>query len=422
MLESQTLAVTMTDEWRDAELGDVVSILKGKKPRTTTNEELGLPYLVAEHLRGGSAKQWVVDTDGLVTSFQSDCLLLWDGAGAGDSFAGSEGVVASTMARLRPKYPHQLSGEYLTLMIGDLEDSIKLSNRGTTVPHVSPEALKSLPVRIPPLPVQRRIVDLMTHLDNHIAKLRLEKEVALETRSALLTSLIFDRRMAELLPGAEPSPESWRLTTIGELLNGTDGSLRTGPFGTALKAAEYSESGVPVISVGEIGYGAIAVHAKTPRVSPETTARIPQYVLDAGDIVFARKGSIDRSARVKDDEAGYFLGSDGIRLRLPADVDSEFIAYQLSSSLVRDWLKQHAGGSTMPSLSQQVLERLPLVMPPISVQQVLVDVLSDVDKSHTALGQEIDRLICLRSGLLSALLSSLVKIPESYDRILRRTA
>ena len=47
----------------------------------------------------------------------------------------------------------------------------------------------------------------------------------------------------------------WRHTTIGELIAEHGGGIKTGPFGTALKAAEYSTIGVPAISVGEVGDG-----------------------------------------------------------------------------------------------------------------------------------------------------------------------
>ena len=76
--------------------------------------------------------------------------------------------------------------------------------------------------------------------------------------------------------------------TIGELLARDGGSIKTGPFGTALKASEYSEEGVPLISVREIGHGSFHIDTKTPRVNAITLARLPEYILEEGEIVFAR--------------------------------------------------------------------------------------------------------------------------------------
>src|SRR5687768_9839610 len=119
--------------------------------------------------------------------------------------------------------------------------------------------------------------------------------------------------------------DGWTSTTIGALIERHGGSIKTGPFGTVLKAREYSAHGVPLISVGEIDYGALRVNDSTPRAPAEVVARLPEYVLESGDIVFGRKGAVDRSALVKPEQAGWFLGSDGIRLRLSQSCDPRFI-------------------------------------------------------------------------------------------------
>ena len=64
---------------------------------------------------------------------------------------------------------------------------------------------------------------------------------------------------------------NWEETVIGVLLERDGGELQTGPFGTKLKAAEYTKHGVPVISVGEIGRGRILLDDDTPRVDDSVT-------------------------------------------------------------------------------------------------------------------------------------------------------
>lgn len=167
--------------------------------------------------------------------------------------------------------------------------------------------------------------------------------------------------------------------TIGEVLELSGGSVKTGPFGTKLSASEYAEVGVPVISVGEVGYGAISISDRTKRVGPEVTERMPEYVLAPGDIVFARKGAVDRSAWIRHHESGYFLGSDGIRLRFGPNVDSRFMAYQLQSARVRNWLLQHAVGTTLASLNEPTLKSVPVDLPPIDEQRSMAATLGALD-------------------------------------------
>jgi len=165
---------------------------------------------------------------------------------------------------------------------------------------------------------------------------------------------------------ASVHPIRWMTTTIGALIGNDGGNIKTGPFGTILKAKEYSKLGVPLISVGEIGYGSLNIHDSTPRVPHQVIERLPEYLLEAGDIVFGRKGAVDRSAIVKCEQAGWFLGSDGIRLRLPNTCDSGFIAYQMQSTETRSWIIQHATGTTMASLNQAIIGRIPILLPPLA--------------------------------------------------------
>lgn len=168
--------------------------------------------------------------------------------------------------------------------------------------------------------------------------------------------------------------------TLGALLDDTGGSIKTGPFGTKLKAAEYTATGVPVISVGEVGFGRVRIHPSTPRVDESVTTRMPEFLLKAGDIVFGRKGAVERSALLQPDEEGYFLGSDGIRIRVNAELcDPQFIAYQLLTQAHRNWMLQHAGGTTMPSLNESIIRRIPILLPPLSEQRAIAHILGTLD-------------------------------------------
>lgn len=171
----------------------------------------------------------------------------------------------------------------------------------------------------------------------------------------------------------------WKRTTLGNLQAEGLAELQTGPFGTVLKASEYSEKGVPVISVGEIREGYIQIHDRTPFVSSDVTTKLSKYVLKEGDIVFGRKGSIERNAIINKDQDGWFLGSDGIRLRLNKAINSVFLSYQLRQKSNQKWLMSNGVGSTMPSLNQKILDRLPIWLPAKNEQDIIAKLLSDLD-------------------------------------------
>ena len=169
------------------------------------------------------------------------------------------------------------------------------------------------------------------------------------------------------------------MTRLVDLL-GDDGSIMTGPFGTKLKASEYGSDGVPVISVGEVGQGRFQLRRDTPLAPEVVVSRLPEFVLQEGDIVFARKGAVDRSARVGHSESGWFLGSDGLRLRPPKAINSRWLAYYFQLPSSRSWLLRHAAGTTMLSLSGTVLGELPVNVPHRKDQEAVAAVLGALDE------------------------------------------
>lgn len=167
---------------------------------------------------------------------------------------------------------------------------------------------------------------------------------------------------------------------LGAIIAEGQAELQTGPFGTMLRAEEYSGEGAPVISVGEIREGYLEIGSKTPRVSDETIARLPRFLLRQNDIVFGRKGSTHRNALIKKEEEGFFLGSDGIRLRVNSEsICPKYLSYQLRSARAVSWLKANSEGTTMPSLNQDILSRFPVTLLPIADQKAIAHILGTLD-------------------------------------------
>jgi len=170
----------------------------------------------------------------------------------------------------------------------------------------------------------------------------------------------------------------WNKNALGELISAGDADLQTGPFGTMLKSSEYTESGTPVIAVQDIGENKFH-QGKLVYIATEIAQRLNKYRVLKGDIVFGRKGAVDRRAIVSINEDGWIQGSDCIRLRLNKKVCSEFVSYQLGGRKIKEWLIQHSQGATMPSLNQEILKLLPLILPPLPEQKAIASVLSSLD-------------------------------------------
>ena len=209
-----------------------------------------------------------------------------------------------------------------------------------------------------------------------------------------------------------PIPSDWEVKRLGEMIEDETASLQTGPFGTVLSASEFVERGHPVISVREIRTGYIQLFNETPCVSGETYKRLSKYTLNPNDLVFARKGSVDRSALIPDGGISYFLGSDGIVVRFnDKSFWPRYILYYLQSETAKKYLIDQAYGTTMAGLNEGIMRSLMLPLPPLPEQHRIAAALSDVDELIGALGKLVEKKRAIKTGAMQRLLTGQTRLP-----------
>ncbi|MDR3490020.1 MAG: restriction endonuclease subunit S, partial [Bradyrhizobium sp.] len=169
----------------------------------------------------------------------------------------------------------------------------------------------------------------------------------------------------------------WKSCLVGDFVDDGLAEIQTGPFGTQLKASDYVSDGTPVINVRNIGFGDLRPD-KIEYVGEETAERLSAHLLAPGDIVFGRKGAVDRHLFVQAEHDQWMQGSDCIRLRFLTDqVRTRFISYAFLRKDHQQWMLTQAGNkATMASLNQDIIRRIPVTAPPPDTQERVVDVLS----------------------------------------------
>ena len=161
-------------------------------------------------------------------------------------------------------------------------------------------------------------------------------------------------------------------------------AIKTGPFGTQLKAAEYVNHGIPVLNVRNLGFAVVNTD-KMEMVSVETLERLSAHKLVEGDIVFGRKGAVERHAFISNDEDGWMQGSDCIRLRVLTDaINPRFLSYYFLTRRYKAFMiSMCSHGTTMPSLNQKIIEEIEVPLLERSIQDRIVKILSVFDRRIT---------------------------------------
>ena len=164
--------------------------------------------------------------------------------------------------------------------------------------------------------------------------------------------------------GIFPSvPAHWKKVTLGQLAKSSGGGIQTGPFGSQLHARDYVTDGIPSIMPKNITVDAILTD-DIARVSAEDIERLSKYKVQVGDVIYSRRGDVEKCARITSKEDGWLCGTGCLRVRvLPGQVSTEYLHAYLCHPQVREWIVRHAVGATMPNLNTSILNALPIVIP-----------------------------------------------------------
>ena len=191
----------------------------------------------------------------------------------------------------------------------------------------------------------------------------------------------------------------WRRTTLGELCEEGGGGIQTGPFGSQLHASDYVVHGTPSVMPQNIGDNSISIDG-IARVSDADLARLSKYQLRAGDIVYSRRGDVEKRALVREENDGWLCGTGCLRVRLGDSSGNvaAFVSYALGTEDSRAWIVRHSVGATMPNLNTSILSAVPLSIPDASEQQAIAAVLGALDDkiaANTKLARTADELACM---------------------------
>jgi type I restriction enzyme S subunit len=230
------------------------------------------------------------------------------------------------------------------------------------------------PILLPPLPEQKRIVDLIASVDSYIDALEQQAEIARKSRNAVLHEML------------SAGGEGWTETTLGHLI-----SLE---YGKPLTESSRDGMGYPVFGSA----GIVGMHS-SPLVSESPV------------VVVGRKGT---AGAVYWSETPCFVIDTAYYVKNKVDIEPKFLFHILQ--FVN--LKSVTAQTGVPGLNRDRAYNLKCRIPKHSEQKRIVDLISSLDNGISAREKLISKTRQFRSGLLSDLLSGNHEIPEGYDKVM----
>jgi|GEM_PF-272171 len=169
-------------------LSDIATSSKGKKPDMIENEpgEGLIPYVDIQGFEDREFRKYTDGKGGRLCD-EGDLLIVWDGSRSGLVGKAPAGAIGSTLAKIEI---NGVTNDYGYYFLKSHYQYLNTNPKGTGTPHVDPDLLWDLDIRVPPLEEQHRIVEkietLFSELGNGIENLKkTEQQLEIYKQSVL---------------------------------------------------------------------------------------------------------------------------------------------------------------------------------------------------------------------------------------------
>ena len=426
-------------------LGDHVEACLGKMLDAKKNKGAPQPYLGNSNVRWGTfdladlAEMRFESHEEDRYSLRPGDLVVCEGGEPGRCaiWAGPVGMkVQKALHRIRSK--ETLDNHYLFYWFrhADKTGLLEPYFTGTTIKHLTGRAVAALEVPLPPIEVQRAMVDVLRSLDDRITLLR-ETNATLEAIAQALFKSWFvdfdpvrakmegrapegmDEATAALFPDAlEESelgwvPKGWRVCAVEDFAE----RVGMGPFGSNIKVETFVLSGVPVISGQHLKQSLVEDNTFN-FITPEHAQRLAKSSVQTGDLIFTHAGSIGQVSLLHKDAKfpSYVLSQRQFFLRCKkALMSPEWIAHYFKSPAGQHQLLANTSQVGVPSIARPVsyLRSIRLVTPPPTLSMKYASISSAMNDCVMANRNQLKTLATLRDTLLPRLISGQLRLPEA---------
>ncbi len=330
--------------WDVKALGEVCDVLDSKRKPITKRDRIDgpYPYYGATGVLG--------HVDGYL--FDEPLVLLGeDGAkwGAGDNSAFSvEGKVwVNNHAHvLRPNRTKLLDAWLIYFLnFSDLSEFIS----GMTVPKLNQGMMNSIPIPLPPLDEQKRIVEVLDAAFEGLSRARAHTETNLQNaRELFLRSIECE---------FELMAETHERQTVGEIA-----TIKGGKRLPKGEKTVTTETPFPYISIKDFNdQGSIDI-AGIDYLLPATRDAIKNYIIRSDDLYISIAGTIGKTGIVPPELDGANLTENAARMVFKESINNEYVYFFTLTADFQDQAGLNTRTAAQPKLA---LERLKTISVPI---------------------------------------------------------
>ena len=319
--------------------------------------------------------------------------------------------------KMYPRYTfYSLQSDYM-------QNAISQTWSKGTQENIAMKAIEELPILIPPLSEQKKIVDFVSpkisKINRTIDNLETMSNLIEEKRSALISKAVtkgLDKDVPMKNSGIFDIgliPAHWKIISTKYIASDEKYSFVDGPFGSDLKNEEYVQFGIPIIQLNNIKNSKHNLDNKV-FITEEKSNQLSKHRAYSGDIVIAKMAEpVARACIVSEKYPLYNIVADCIRLKTKS-VNNEFIVSAMNSSYYRLQAEAVSKGTTRIRINLGNLKNLKICIPPLSEQEEIAYFVTEINKDCDTLNKniltKIEKIKEYRTALISAAVTGKIDV------------
>ncbi|MCC8044818.1 MAG: restriction endonuclease subunit S [Clostridiales bacterium] len=371
-------------------LTDLCSLNMGQSPESTTYNEvgIGLPFFQGNADFGEihpETRVWCSSPAKIANA--GDILISVRAPIGAMNLATEQCCIGRGLAALTP-YEDKCNRQYLYYAIQSRVKELIAKGTGSTFKAIGKKVLETTLIPFYSLEEQDEIVMRLQKIDSVISERREQQE--------LLDRLVRSR-FIEMFGDPVSNPMKWKTLSFRQ----AGARLSDGPFGSNLKSEHYTETGVRVIRLGNIGVGKF-VDTDKSYISIEHYEKLKKYTCRGGEIVIGTLGEPNLRACIIPDNIEVAINkADCVHYIPKSDVLNErFVCQYINCPETLLLAAGMVHGQTRSRISSGQIAQMPIFIPPMERQEQFAAFVQATDKSKSAIQRSLDELKILKKSLM----------------------
>ena len=276
---------------------------------------------------------------------------------------------------------------------------------GALYPAITASFLRSLPIPLPPVDEQRRIVGLL----DRAAEIRRRADAARAKARAIIPALFLDT-----FGDPATNPKGWPVVGLGNVISRITG-------GKNIEAGNGT-SRYRIMKVSAVTSGMFKANQAKP--APDDHIPAEDHHVRAGDFLFSRANTselVGAVAIADDVPAGLLLPDKIWRIEwTPSRMEPRYAYSLLRSSEIRRIFAVIGSGTSgsMKNISQAKLVRVPIPLPPLAIQTAFAEQTQRIE----SLARQLDAAAAKAEAMAAALSAEVFGQPQARVEIASHAA